>query len=116
MRYCIYIKREAVRSAFTAPSSRIALTKTRLCERPTDSHSHGKTRSCQSSETRSKPNRPDMPSSLAGTGLIDLKEAARAAGLRYVSDRSPGIRVRVPNGFGYRYPDGRRVTDQETLT
>ena len=56
-------------------------------------------------------------SSLAGTGLNELKEAASAAGLLYVSDRSPGItRVRTPNGFGYRRPDGSKVADEETLT
>jgi DNA topoisomerase I len=54
---------------------------------------------------------------LAGTGLEELKAAASAAKLRYVSDRSPGItRVRTPTGFGYRHPDGSKVTDEETLT
>jgi len=54
---------------------------------------------------------------LAGTGIAELKAAATAAGLRYVSDRSPGItRVRVATGFGYRHRDGSKVTDEETLT
>jgi DNA topoisomerase I len=49
--------------------------------------------------------------------LIDLKAAASAAKLRYVSDSKPGItRVRTPNGFGYRHPDGSKVLDEETLT
>jgi DNA topoisomerase-1 len=55
--------------------------------------------------------------SLAGTSTTELKAAASAAGLRYVSDRNPGItRVRVGNSFGYRHPDGSKVTDEETLT
>ena len=41
---------------------------------------------------------------------------ARAAGLRYVSDREPGIR-REPSGAGFRHvaSDGRVVRDRETL-
>ncbi len=41
--------------------------------------------------------------------------AAREAGLRYVTDKSPGIR-RVQAGHGTRYmsPDGRAVNDPET--
>lgn len=55
--------------------------------------------------------------SLAGTSTTELKAAASAAGLRYVSDRTPGItRVRAGNGFGYRRPDGSKLTDEETLT
>ena len=43
--------------------------------------------------------------------------AARSAGLRYVSDRKPGIsRVRTPAGFGYRHPDGSKVVDEPTLS
>src|SRR5262245_315863 len=42
--------------------------------------------------------------------------AAREAGLRYVSDRAPGIR-RVPSGNGTRYRDvdGRPIRDPATL-
>src|SRR5690349_5405637 len=55
--------------------------------------------------------------SLAGTSTTELKAAASAAGLRYVSDRNPGItRVRSGDSFGYRYPDGSKVADEETLT
>src|SRR5690349_24883007 len=44
------------------------------------------------------------------------REAARAAQLRYVSDRKPGItRHRAGTSFGYRNPDGKRVRDAETL-
>jgi DNA topoisomerase I len=43
-------------------------------------------------------------------------EAARDAGLRYVSDRTPGIRRRRAGGaFAYTGPDGRPVRDAETL-
>jgi DNA topoisomerase IB len=38
------------------------------------------------------------------------------AGLRYVSDDTPGItRVRAGKGFVYRHPSGRRVRDEATL-
>ena len=52
----------------------------------------------------------------AGTDITELKAAAKAAKLRYVSDNTPGIsRVRARFGFGYRHPDGGKVTDAETL-
>jgi DNA topoisomerase I len=55
--------------------------------------------------------------SVVSDALADLKAAASAAKLRYVSDRRPGItRVRTPHGFGYRHPDGSKVLDEETLT
>jgi DNA topoisomerase-1 len=46
----------------------------------------------------------------------EATEAAERAGLRYVSDLEPGIR-RIRHGKGFRYvgPDGRTVTDRETL-
>ena len=44
------------------------------------------------------------------------REAARAAQLRYVSDRRPGItRHRTGTSFGYRDADGKLVRDAETL-
>ena len=45
------------------------------------------------------------------------REAARGAGLRYVSDDRPGIR-RVRRGKGFRYigPDGHAARDEATLT
>ncbi len=56
------------------------------------------------------------PPPIAGTGIEELKTAAKAAKLRYVSDRRPGIsRVRTAEGFTYRNPDGSTVTDEETL-
>ncbi|MGZ3183520.1 MAG: DNA topoisomerase IB [Telluria sp.] len=48
--------------------------------------------------------------------LTDPPLAARAAGLRYVSDEQAGIR-REPGRKGFRYtmPDGSEVTDEDTL-
>ncbi len=47
---------------------------------------------------------------------ITPKESARAAGLRYVTDRKPGIR-RMKTGKGFRFVDpvGKPVRDGETL-
>ena len=47
----------------------------------------------------------------------ELKRAARAAGLRYVSDEGPGItRRRAGSGFAYRDPDGHPLRDKAELT
>ena len=47
---------------------------------------------------------------------IDPAEAAREAGLRYVSDVTPGItRRRVGAGFTYVDPSGRRIGDRHVL-
>jgi DNA topoisomerase-1 len=47
---------------------------------------------------------------------LDPLVAAQRAGLRYVSDASPGItRHAARNGFDYRRPDGGLVRDIETL-
>jgi DNA topoisomerase I len=47
---------------------------------------------------------------------LDPEEAAREAGLRYVSDDGPGIRRRrAGRGFVYLDPAGDRVDDPETL-
>jgi DNA topoisomerase-1 len=47
---------------------------------------------------------------------MDSREAARAAGLRYVSDAGPGIRrVRAGRGFSYRGADGRPIRDRDLL-
>jgi DNA topoisomerase I len=52
----------------------------------------------------------------SGTSLPDLKAAAKAAQLRYVSDRRPGIsRVRTPKGFRYVGPDGEVLTDEASI-
>ena len=46
----------------------------------------------------------------------DPVEAARAAGLRHVSDTRPGIRrKRSGSGFGYVDPDGSTIRDDATL-
>jgi DNA topoisomerase I len=43
-------------------------------------------------------------------------EAARAAGLRYVTDAVPGITRRgTGKGFSYRLPGGERLTDREEI-
>ncbi len=48
--------------------------------------------------------------------VLDPVEAARAAKLRYVSDKKPGIaRVRVESGFEYHDIDGTLITDEEVL-
>jgi DNA topoisomerase-1 len=53
---------------------------------------------------------------VVGNDPDQLRAAASAARLRYVSDRSPGIRrIRTMNGFDYRHPAGTKVTDEETL-
>jgi DNA topoisomerase-1 len=46
----------------------------------------------------------------------EAKAAARAAQLRYVTDRRPGIRRRrAGTSFSYREPDGKPIRDVETL-
>ncbi|WP_202841380.1 DNA topoisomerase IB [Luteimonas saliphila] len=50
------------------------------------------------------------------TPLTPEQRDAIEAGLRYVSDATPGIsRVRNGRGFGYRDPQGRPVCDADTL-
>jgi DNA topoisomerase-1 len=47
----------------------------------------------------------------------DPADSARAAGLRYVSDRAPGIRRRMGTlGFEYLDPAGARITDETELS
>jgi DNA topoisomerase I len=47
---------------------------------------------------------------------VDPVESARAAGLRYVSDRSPGIRREMNSlGWVFKGPDGARISDEDTL-
>src|SRR5215207_7468264 len=62
-------------------------------------------------EAASMPNsrRQQQPSS-------DPQDSAQAAGLRYVSDATPGIRRRrAGRGFSYVGPDGRTIRDKPTL-
>lgn len=48
--------------------------------------------------------------------MPDSIEAARSAGLRYVSDAQPGIRRRhAGKGFSYIGPDGQPIRDAATL-
>jgi DNA topoisomerase-1 len=51
-----------------------------------------------------------------GEIIVDPREAARAAGLRYVSDARPGI-TRHPrgDGFVYRDPSGAEIKDEAVL-
>ncbi|MBD0272312.1 MAG: DNA topoisomerase IB [Acetobacteraceae bacterium] len=59
---------------------------------------------------------PPAPADGLPPGVVDAKEAAAEAGLRYVSDERPGItRRRSGSGFAYRMPDGKPVRDQATL-
>ena len=47
---------------------------------------------------------------------VDPPESARAAGLRYVSDASPGIRREMATlGWVFKVPDGTVIDDEETL-
>src|SRR2546430_3483969 len=51
-----------------------------------------------------------------GVDGLEPIESARAAGLRYVSDLSPGIRrKRAGKGFMYRNSEGRTVDDRDTI-
>ena len=50
------------------------------------------------------------------TSSTPERQAARAAGLRYVDDTQPGIsRRRAGKGFAYRDADGHAVRDATTL-
>jgi DNA topoisomerase-1 len=52
----------------------------------------------------------------AADAIEQSREAAKEAGLRYVSDASPGIRrLRAGNGFSYVSADGRRIAEEQTL-
>ena len=55
-------------------------------------------------------------SSADAAQLVDPMASARAAGLRYVSDQSPGIRrKRVGKGFTDAASDGQTMRDAETI-
>src|SRR3954466_13559486 len=48
--------------------------------------------------------------------IVDPKDAAESAGLRYVSDARPGIRRRKSGkGFTYTRADGSRLTERDVL-
>ncbi len=49
--------------------------------------------------------------------ILDPVDAAKSAGLRYVSDRQPGYRrVKYGDGFRYLTPDGKVLRDKAELT
>jgi DNA topoisomerase-1 len=48
--------------------------------------------------------------------VVDPRDAAETAGLRYVSDEEPGIRrKKAGKGFAYLGPDGKKIADEATL-
>jgi hypothetical protein len=48
--------------------------------------------------------------------IIDPKDAAESAGLRYVSDARPGIRrKKAGTGFSYIRADGSKLTEKDVL-
>lgn len=48
--------------------------------------------------------------------VVDPRDAAETAGLRYVCDEEPGIRrKKAGKGFTYLRPDGKKVEDEATL-
>jgi DNA topoisomerase I len=52
----------------------------------------------------------------SGAPVVDPKDDAETAGLRYVSDNRPGIGRRASGkGFTYRRPDGSRLSDPRAL-
>ncbi|MDH2349527.1 DNA topoisomerase IB [Bradyrhizobium sp. SSUT112] len=49
-------------------------------------------------------------------GILDPRDAAESAGLRYVSDELPGIRrKKAGTGFSYVRPDGSRLIEPDAL-
>lgn len=57
-----------------------------------------------------------MPLDDDATPVVDPRDAAEEAGLRYVSDEGPGItRRRAGSGFTYRAPKGAAIKDVATL-
>ena len=59
-----------------------------------------------------------VSSPASSTASPEVQAEVKAAGLRYVTDRQPGIR-REPDGdkaFRYFQPNGEEVTDEKTLT
>ena len=63
-----------------------------------------------------KANKPTNNGKAAAPSEMDPVESAKAAGLHYVTDSTPGIqRKRAGKGFKYLRPDGKPVRDEETL-
>ncbi len=60
---------------------------------------------------------PDADSLSSAAPVLDPAAAARAAKLRYVSDKKPGIaRVQAEGGFAYHDVDGSLITDEAVVT
>ncbi|HET9867224.1 MAG TPA: hypothetical protein VFQ06_08030, partial [Nitrospira sp.] len=71
----------------------------------------------ESKRERHNGRRPGKSPPAGGQAVADGKSVARSAGLHYVDDRRPGIsRVKHRQGMRYRWPDGRPISDGETLT
>ena len=52
-----------------------------------------------------------------GETIVDPRDAAEFAGLRYVSDARPGIRRRkIGTGFSYTRADGSKLTEKDVLS
>src|SRR4051812_46334109 len=67
-------------------------------------------------DTKSTRNHAAAAAAPAVAPTPESLESAKAAGLRYVSDASPGIsRRRAGSGFTYVGPSGKVVRDAETL-
>src|SRR5919107_640397 len=65
-------------------------------------------------KARQRPRRSSTP---AVELIRDPVESAQAAGLRYVSDTTPGIRrKRAGTGFSYIAPDGKTIKDPAQLS
>ena len=57
-----------------------------------------------------------LESSDCGETIVDPRDAAESAGLRYVSDARPGIRRRkIGTGFSYTRADGSKLTEKDVL-
>jgi DNA topoisomerase-1 len=57
-----------------------------------------------------------VESSDSAQAIVDPKDAAESAGLRYVSDERPGIRrKKAGSGFTYTRADGSRLTERDAL-
>jgi DNA topoisomerase-1 len=65
---------------------------------------------------RTKAKKPATNGKAAAPPETDPIQSAKAAGLHYVTDSTPGIqRKRAGKGFKYLRPDGKPVRDEETL-
>jgi DNA topoisomerase-1 len=59
---------------------------------------------------------PLLDSTQEAASIVDPEDAARSAGLRYVTDQQAGIRRRRSGkGFTYLHPDGSRLEDDQIL-